>query len=75
MNPKTCHYEILGVSENSSKDQIENAFNELSEKYENKNEKFLEISIAFRCLKNPQMKLEYDKKRQLESGRLKSNSK
>ena len=63
MNPKICHYEVLGISEKATKQEIAAAFNKLADKFENDKDKYLEISQAFNCLNDPKMKYDYDYKK------------
>ncbi|MCP0886400.1 molecular chaperone DnaJ [Ligilactobacillus sp. WILCCON 0076] len=60
-------YDVLGVSEDASADEIKKAYRKLSKKYHpdlNKDpgaeEKFKEISEAYETLSNPQKKAQYD---------------
>jgi DnaJ-class molecular chaperone len=66
--PKENYYDILGVSENASADEIKKAYRKLSLKYHpDKNpgkpecvEMFQKISEAFEVLRDPSKKQEYD---------------
>ena len=66
-------YEILGVNESSTQEDIKKAFRQLaikyhpdkhtkSEDYKEKEEKFKEISAAYQVLSDPKLKQEYDYK-------------
>jgi len=65
---KRDYYEVLGVSKNSSADQIKSAYRKLAVKYhpdKNKDdkaaeEKFKEASEAYHVLSNPERKQNYD---------------
>jgi molecular chaperone DnaJ len=67
------YYEILGVSENSTPEQIKKAYRKLAKKYHpdanpgNKaaEEKFKEVSEAHDALANPEKKRQYDQLRQM----------
>jgi molecular chaperone DnaJ len=62
------YYEILGVPESSSDEEIKNAYKRLAKKYHpdkhsgNKvfEEKFKEVSQAYQTLSNPKQRAEYD---------------
>ncbi|KAI3784203.1 hypothetical protein L1987_43297 [Smallanthus sonchifolius] len=62
------HYQVLGVSQNASKDEIKKAFHALAKKYHpdaNKNNpsakrKFQEIREAYEVLQDPDKRAEYD---------------
>ncbi|XP_076927713.1 chaperone protein dnaJ 1, mitochondrial-like [Bidens hawaiensis] len=62
------HYQILGVPQNASKDEIKKAFHALAKKYHpdaNKNNpsakrKFQEIREAYEVLQDPEKRAEYD---------------
>lgn len=62
------YYKILGISKESSQDEIKKAFRQLARKYHpdvnqgNKEaeEKFKEVNEAFQILSNPQKKVQYD---------------
>ena len=56
MHPKNDHYEVLGLQRGATKKQIILAFNEKSEEFENDQEKYYAISLAFRCLNDEAMK-------------------
>ena len=65
----TTHYETLGVSPDSTPDQIKSAYRELAKKYhpdkhiDNKDSaeaKFKSINEAYDCLKNTDSKAQYD---------------
>jgi len=62
---KNDYYKILGVSKNSSKDEIKKAFHTLAHKYHPDKQsgdeaKFKEISEAYSVLSNDKKKAEYD---------------
>lgn len=65
------YYEILGVSETSSKDDIKKAFRSLAKKYhpdrngndENAIKKFQEVNEAYEVLSNEDSKKSYDEKK------------
>ena len=65
------YYEILGVSETSSKDEIKKAFRSLAKKYhpdrngndENAIKKFQEVNEAYEVLSNEDSKKSYDEKK------------
>lgn len=65
------YYEVLGVNENSSQDEIKKAYRKLAVKYHpDKNlgdkeseEKFKEISVAYDTLSDPGKKSQYDHER------------
>ncbi|WCJ38448.1 Chaperone protein DnaJ [Euphorbia peplus] len=71
------YYEILGVSENASQNEIKKAFHSLAKKYHpdaNKNNpsakrKFQEIREAYEILKDSQKRAEYDSTHCRSSGR------
>lgn len=76
MNPKTDYYAVLGISENSSYDEIKKSYHELVRKhhpdkinYELKPslEKFLLIEEAWKVLGDQQSRTLYDAKRILEN--------
>ncbi len=62
------YYDILGVSENASEEEIKKAFRSLAKKYHpdrNKGDKtaedrFKEISEAYETLSDPKKRQEYD---------------
>jgi molecular chaperone DnaJ len=62
------YYEILGINENSSQDEIKKAYRKLSKKYHpdvnpQGEEKFKEISEAYEHLGDPQKKQQYDNRK------------
>ncbi|MDT7868308.1 MAG: DnaJ domain-containing protein [Candidatus Pacebacteria bacterium] len=62
------YYEILGVPENASEEEIKRAFRELAKKYHpdvpgGDAEKFKEILEAYRVLSDPKLRKEYDVQR------------
>lgn len=68
------YYGILGLSENSSQEEIKNAFRKLSKEFHpdtNKNpdseKKYKEISEAYTALKDPSSRQQYDQKLKMEN--------
>ena len=67
--PEKDYYKILGVSKDSSQDEIKKAFRQLARKYhpdinqtdKNAEEKFKEINEAFQVLGNPEKREQYDR--------------
>ena len=67
MTTKKDYYELLGISKNSSQDEIKKAFRSLAKKYhpdinkdKNAEEKFKEINEAFQVLSDSQKRSQYD---------------
>ena len=63
-------YNVLGVNENSSNDEIKKAYRKLSlqhhpDKNNGKDEKFKEINEAYETLKDPSKKRDYDAQRNM----------
>ncbi len=66
------YYEILGVPENASEEEIKKAFRELAKKYHpdrpgGNAEKFKKIVEAYRVLSDRRLRQEYDQKRRLQT--------
>jgi molecular chaperone DnaJ len=66
------YYEILGVPENASDEEIKKAFRELAKKYHPDRaggdaEKFKKIVEAYRVLSDQKLRREYDQKRKFQS--------
>jgi curved DNA-binding protein CbpA len=64
-DPKKNYYEILGVSEDASPDEIKKAFRKLAmklhpDKKGGNKEKFQEVNEANQVIGNPQKKQQYD---------------
>ncbi|XP_031406758.1 chaperone protein dnaJ 1, mitochondrial isoform X2 [Punica granatum] len=70
-SPERSYYDILGVSDNASRDEIKKAFHALAKKYHpdaNKNNpsakrKFQEIREAYETLQDSEKRAQYDRKR------------
>jgi DnaJ-class molecular chaperone len=69
--PKRDYYDILGVKENASDEEIKRVYRELAKKYHpDKNEgdktaeaKFKELSEAYNVLRDPAKRQQYDQMR------------
>ncbi len=66
------YYEILGVPENASEEEIKKAFRELAKKYHPDRpggdaEKFKKIVEAYRVLSDRKLRQEYDQKRKFQT--------
>lgn len=67
MNTRKNHYNILGISQESSEEEIKRAYRKLAQIYHpdaqlKSADKFLEISTAYQTLVDKKMRLHYDKK-------------
>ncbi len=67
------YYEILGIPDNASEEEIKKAFRELAKKYHPDRpggdaEKFKKIVEAYRVLSDRKLRQEYDQKRKIQTG-------
>lgn len=66
MNALKNHYDILGVSQESSEEEIKRAYRKLAQVYHpdaqsESTEQFLEVSKAYRTLRDKKLRITYDK--------------